>query len=62
MFLENTLIKFGLNLKACNAYFDNLKHKSEDNAEEVLLWKKKAYLEELRAFQLVGDHKQILTL
>ena len=44
---------------ACNAYFDNLKeHKSEDNAEEVAAFEnKKAYLEELRAFQLVGDHK-----
>lgn len=44
---------------ACNQYFDKLKEqKSEDNAEEVEAFeKKKAYLEQLRAFQLVGEHK-----
>jgi hypothetical protein len=41
MFLENILIKYGLNLKACNAYFDKLKDKSEDNAEEVSFEKRK---------------------
>jgi hypothetical protein len=44
---------------ACNQYFDKLKEqKSEDNAEEEEAFeKKKAYLEQLRAFQLVGEHK-----
>ncbi|MFT5252792.1 MAG: hypothetical protein ACI87N_001810 [Flavobacteriales bacterium] len=44
---------------ACNQYFDKLKEqKSEDNAEEVEAFeKKKAYLEQLRSFQLVGEHK-----
>ncbi len=44
---------------ACNHYFDKLKEqKNEDNSEEVAAFEnKKAYLETLRAFQLVGDHK-----
>jgi hypothetical protein len=44
---------------ACNQYFDKLKEqKSEDNAEEMEAFeKKKAYLEQLRNFQLVGEHK-----
>lgn len=44
---------------ACNQYFDKLKEqKSEDNVEEVEAFeKKKAYLEQLRTFQLVGEHK-----
>ena len=45
--------------KACNAYFDKLKEqRSEDNVEEVEAFeKKKAYLDQLRNFQLVGEHK-----
>jgi hypothetical protein len=45
--------------EACNHYFDQLKEqKNEDNSEEVAAFEnKKAYLETLRAFQLVGDHK-----
>jgi len=45
--------------EACNHYFDKLKEqKSEENSEEIEAFdKKKAYLETLRAFQLVGDHK-----
>ncbi|MEK8179531.1 DUF349 domain-containing protein [Flavobacterium buctense] len=44
---------------ACNEYFEKLKEqKSEVNEEEVEAFeKKKAYLETLRAFELVGDHK-----
>ncbi|MDI9258111.1 DUF349 domain-containing protein [Flavobacterium sedimenticola] len=44
---------------ACNEYFEKLKEqKSEVNAEEIEAFeKKKAYLETLRAFELVGDHK-----
>jgi hypothetical protein len=44
---------------SCNQYFDKLKEqKSEDNVEEVEAFeKKKAYLEQLRTFQLVGEHK-----
>lgn len=44
---------------ACNHYFDKLKEqKNEENSEEVAAFEnKKAYLETLRAFQLVGDHK-----
>ena len=44
---------------ACNHYFDNLKEqKKEENAEEVEAFeKKKAYLETLREFQLLGEHK-----
>jgi uncharacterized coiled-coil protein SlyX len=45
--------------EACNHYFDKLKEqKTEENGEEVEAFdKKKAYLENLRGFQLVGDHK-----
>lgn len=45
--------------EACNHYFDQLKEqKSEENSEEVAAFEnKKAYLEILRGFQLVGDHK-----
>ncbi|MFN3753840.1 DUF349 domain-containing protein [Flavobacterium sp.] len=44
---------------ACNEYFEKLKEqKSEVNEEEVAAFEnKKAYLETLRAFELVGDHK-----
>ncbi|WP_298392535.1 DUF349 domain-containing protein [Flavobacterium sp.] len=44
---------------ACNHYFERLKDsKKEENAEEVAAFeKKKEYLETLRAFELVGDHK-----
>jgi hypothetical protein len=44
---------------ACNHYFDKLKEqKNEENSEEVAAFEnKKAYLETLRTFQLVGDHK-----
>lgn len=44
---------------ACNHYFDKLKEqKNEESSEEVAAFEnKKAYLETLRAFQLVGDHK-----
>lgn len=44
---------------ACNHYFERLKEsKSEENAEEVAAFeKKKEYLEGLRAFELIGDHK-----
>ena len=45
--------------EACNHYFDKLKEqKHEENSEEIEAFdKKKAYLETLREFQLVGDHK-----
>lgn len=45
--------------EACNHYFDKLKaQRSEANEEEVEAFeKKKSYLESLREFQLVGDHK-----
>jgi hypothetical protein len=45
--------------EACNHYFSQLKEqKNEDNSEEVAAFEnKKAYLETLRSFQLVGDHK-----
>ncbi|MES2544148.1 MAG: DUF349 domain-containing protein [Bacteroidota bacterium] len=45
--------------EACNHYFDKLKaQKSEVNEEEVEAFeKKKAYLETIREFQLVGEHK-----
>ncbi len=45
--------------EACNHYFDRLKeHRSEHNAEEMEAFdKKKAYLETIKEFQLVGDHK-----
>jgi hypothetical protein len=44
---------------ACNHYFERLKEsKSEENADEVAAFeKKKEYLETLRSFELVGDHK-----
>jgi len=44
---------------ACNAYFERLKDsKKEENADEVAAFeKKKAYLENLRSFELIGDHK-----
>lgn len=44
---------------ACNHYFDRLKEaKNEENSEEVEAFdKKKAYLDTIREFQLVGDHK-----
>jgi hypothetical protein len=44
---------------ACNEYFEKLKEqKSEVNEEEVAAFEnKKAYLEIMRAFELVGDHK-----
>jgi len=45
--------------EACNHYFDKLKEqKTEENGEEVEAFdKKKAYLETLREFQLIGEHK-----
>lgn len=45
--------------EACNHYFDKLKEqKTEENGDEVAAFdKKKTYLETLREFQLVGDHK-----
>ncbi|MFD2892864.1 DUF349 domain-containing protein [Flavobacterium chuncheonense] len=44
---------------ACNHYFDRLhKVRNAENQEEVEAFeKKKAYLEELKSFELVGDHK-----
>ncbi len=44
---------------ACNEYFEKLKEqKSEANAEEMEAFdKKKAYLETIKSFELVGDHK-----
>jgi hypothetical protein len=44
---------------ACNEYFEKLKEqKSEVNEEEVAAFEnKKNYLETLRSFELVGDHK-----
>ena len=44
---------------ACNHYFDILKaQKTEVNVEEVEAFeKKKAYLDTLREFQLIGEHK-----
>lgn len=44
---------------ACNHYFERLKDsKKEENAEEVAAFeKKKEYLETLRSFELVDDHK-----
>ncbi len=45
--------------QACNHYFDRLKDsKKEENAEEVEAFeKKKEYLESMKSFELVGDHK-----
>lgn len=44
---------------ACNEYFEKLKEqKSEVNVEEVEAFeKKKAYLDNVRAFEMTGDHK-----
>ena len=44
---------------ACNHYFEVLKaQKNEANSEEVESFeKKKAYLEQLKEFQLIGEHK-----
>jgi hypothetical protein len=44
---------------ACNHYFERLKdNRKEENAEEVAAFeKKKEYLEIIKEFQLVGDHK-----
>ena len=44
---------------ACNAYFEKLKdQKSEANAEEVQAFEnKKAYLETIKNFELIGEHK-----
>jgi len=44
---------------ACNEYFEKLKEqKSEVNAEEMEAFEnKKAYLETIKSFELVGDHK-----
>ncbi len=44
---------------ACNHYFEQLKsQKIEENVEEVESFeKKKAYLETIKEFELVGDHK-----
>ncbi len=45
--------------EACNHYFEKLKEqKNEENVEEVEAFdKKKAYLETLREFQLIGENK-----
>ena len=45
--------------EACNHYFNRLKEqRSEHSAEETEAFdKKKAYLESIKEFQLVGDHK-----
>ncbi|QBZ98185.1 DUF349 domain-containing protein [Flavobacterium sangjuense] len=44
---------------ACNEYFEKLKEqKTEANAEEVEAFdKKKAYLETIKSFELIGEHK-----
>jgi hypothetical protein len=44
---------------ACNEYFEKLKEqKNEANAEEVEAFeKKKTYIETLKSFELVGEHK-----
>lgn len=44
---------------ACNEYFDRLKNsKKEEDSEEVAAFeKKKEYMEIIRAFELIGDHK-----
>ncbi len=44
---------------ACNEYFEKLKEqKSESNAEEIEAFeKKKTYLETLKSFELIGEHK-----
>lgn len=45
--------------EACNHYFDKLKEqKNEESVEEIEAFdKKKAYLETLKEFQLIGEHK-----
>ncbi len=44
---------------ACNEYFDRLKNsKKEEDSEEVAAFeKKKEFMEIIRSFELVGDHK-----
>lgn len=44
---------------ACNAYFEKLKEqKTESSSEEVEAFEnKKTYLETLKSFELIGDHK-----
>ena len=44
---------------ACNEYFEKLKEqKTELNAEEIEAFeKKKAYLETIKSFELIGEHK-----
>ncbi|HNP32275.1 MAG TPA: DUF349 domain-containing protein [Flavobacterium sp.] len=44
---------------ACNEYFEKLKEqKNEANAEELEAFeKKKAYLETIKSFELIGEHK-----
>ena len=44
---------------ACNEYFEKLKEqKSEANAEEIEAFeKKKSYLENIKSFELIGEHK-----
>ena len=44
---------------ACNEYFEKLKEqKSEANAEEIEAFeKKKSYLETIKSFELIGEHK-----
>ena len=44
---------------ACNHYFERLKNsrKEEDGDEVAAFEKKKEYLETLRSFELIGDHK-----
>jgi len=44
---------------ACNSYFEKLKEqKTEENGDEIAAFeKKKAYLETLKSFELVGEHK-----
>ncbi len=45
--------------EACNHYFDRLKEqRNENNAEEMEAFeKKKAYLEDLKSFEMSGNHK-----
>ena len=60
MFQENNRMKFGKRFKkTCNAYFDRLheSRKEEIGVEVEAFEKKKEYLETLRAFELVGEHK-----
>ena len=44
---------------ACNEYFEKLKEqKSEENAEEIAAFEsKKTYLETIKGFELIGEHK-----